>query len=346
MNGTDESKRNEQWRRRGVIVLRLLLIALAGYLAWRTAFKWLPGWIAAPLSGDVPDWFRLGLGGLAGATLVLLIQSIVQLPNRILDLIRSLPQRPWKEFRRRSLGVAEIVLVPGVCLLFAMGLSQEISDSSKAETSRMVLKQAREAMRLQGLTAPRAARLDLIGVGARGSDHYFARFPVAFQGGELPNGAATGDFDLDDIQFRQGTEFASPPDALLSRLVEALAPCGSPGRRVRLRIEGYASSQPFPEIDPDESARLNVHLANQRAKRVAKVLTSLLEANDEAAERFDDLDVAVYGELWEMVRDREFNDRPIGAGQEALPQDFLTRAAHIKVMDAGNCAVGVSGFER
>ena len=347
MNGTDKSSRREQWRRIGLIVMRALLIALAGYLAWWTAFKWLPGYIAALLNGDLPDWVRVGLGGLAGATLLVLVQSIVQLPNRIADLIRSLPQRPWEEFRRRSLGVAEIVLVPGLCLLFAMGLGKEASDSSKAEAASIALEQTRKAMRLQGYTAQRASRLDSIGVGTRGSNDYFARFPVAFLGSELPKGAATGDIDLDDVEFERGVKFTSQPDALLAGLVEALSPCGSPKRKVRLRIEGYASSQPFPGIGRDQSVRLNVRLANQRARRVAEVLAGVLEANREAPERFDDLDVAVYGELWEMERDRQFNDRPFGtASQEARPQDFLTRAAHIKVMDAGNCAVGVAGFER
>ena len=144
-------------------------------------------------------------------------------------------------------------------------------------------------------------------------------------------------------------EFASTPDGLVAGLVEALAPCGSPERKVRLRIEGYASSQPFPGIGRAQSVELNVRLANQRAARVVRALEEVLEVEDERRELFGDLDIAVYEELWEMERDRGFNDRPYGAAGDAeiAPrQDFLTRAAHIKVMDAGNCAIEPAGGGR
>ena len=76
------------------------------------------------------------------------------------------------------------------------------------------------------------------------------------------------------------------------------------------------------------------------------MLARVLDDTDDATDRFDPLDVAVYRGLREMERDREFNDRPLGAaGEEAQPQDFLTRAAHIKVMHPGHCAVGVARFE-
>ena len=258
MNETDESRDGARGRRIALIVIRIVLITLTGYLVWCAAVRWFPTWIAALSNGDLPEWVRLGLAGLAGATLLVLVQSIVQLPNRISDLIRSLPQRPWEDFRRRSLAVAEIVLLPGVCLLFAMGLADEVHNASKAEAANTALAQTREAMRLQGYTAELAAKLDSIGVGTGGSNYYFARFPVAFQGGDLPEDVATEDIDLDGFEFERGLEFASPPDALLAGLVEALTPCGSPERRVRLRIEGYASSQPFPGIRDDQSVRLNV----------------------------------------------------------------------------------------
>ena len=344
-NGMDAFYDEESWRRVVRAIIRSLLITLAIYLIWLTAIHWLPNRTAVLLGGEPSDWVRVAIAGLAGAASLALLQSVVQLPNRIWDLMLSLPQRSWNEFRRRCLGVVELVLVPTVCLFFAIGLGQETSDPLKAEGTSNILKLTREAMRLQGYTASRAERLDHIGVKTRESNDYFARFPVAFQGGELPNDVTATNIDLEHIDFEKGLKFVSQPDALLAGLVKALTPCGSPKRKVRLRIEGYASSQPFPGIGLDQSVRLNVHLANQRAERVAEVLTEILEASDDARKNFDDLDVAVYRELWEMESDREFNDRPFGVASdddEAPPQDFLTRAAHVKVMNAANCAVEVA----
>ncbi|MCY3670229.1 MAG: hypothetical protein OXH14_04020, partial [Alphaproteobacteria bacterium] len=46
-----------------------------------------------------------------------------------------------------------------------------------------------------------------------------------------------------------------------------------------------------------------------------------------------------YRTIAEMRADLEFNDRPDGNAAGPLPQDFLTRAAHIKVLNPGTCRV-------
>ena len=154
MNGTEEKHRSQLPKQVMRVTIRLLLILVAGIAIWCLAAHWVPSKIAVLLNDDYGDWVRLGLGGLAGATLLTLLQSGAQLPNRTLDLIRSLPQQPWGEFRRRFADLAECVLVPGVCLLFAIGLGEQVSRSARAEAAQIALEQARKAMRLQGYTAP------------------------------------------------------------------------------------------------------------------------------------------------------------------------------------------------
>ena len=106
-----------------------------------------------------------------------------------------------------------------------------------------------------------------------------------------------------------------------------------------MTVEGYASSQPFADVDERESNLLNLRVANERGRSVERAL------NDEIARRklegrFD-VRLVEFESLDEMKRFRQFDDRPggRGVGDSRAPQDMLTRAAHIRVTDAGDCAV-------
>lgn len=317
-----------------------ILIVLIGIGIYVIAALYLPGLILR-FVGGASTLVSLGLAGLAGAMVLPLLQFTVTLPLRSIELWQSLFEGPWDKFMRRISDGAKHALVP-VLVCVAWQLGGDESQLSAEEMAKISLEQAQKALDLQGYTAPRAERLDLINVGPPNPEGYLASFPVTFEGGKLPQDVELSDIDFRHVEFERGLGFAPDPKETILGLVEALAPCGSPEDRVRLRVEGYASSQPFPDIDRIDSDKLNVRLANERGERVARVVEEALNEHDPDDSRFGGLEIAVYGHLWQMERARRFNDRPAGSMEDettAPPQDFLTRAAYIKVTHAGSCAV-------
>lgn len=202
------------------------------------------------------------------------------------------------------------------------------------------------ALTAQGFTTERAALLDRLAIESPRAEHYIARFPVLFEAADLgPPGALPEIPDVAEVEFGPGVQYDANRNAnVIGALVTALAPCAGNGPdRVELRVEGYASSQPFRNEEGavlHNSDELNVHLANER-RRVVEGLLRLAIADEGVQNRMVLAEVPNYAGLDEMIGDREFNDRPGGLEvvAEAPPQDMFTRAAHIKVLHAGLCAV-------
>lgn len=192
----------------------------------------------------------------------------------------------------------------------------------------------RAALGAQGYTPERAQRLDRIGTETDRSDYCFARFPIAFEAGALSD---------DGAAFVRGAEYDPEENQdLVVRLVNALVQCGTGEDPVRLRVEGYASSEPFLNTTGDvTSDDLNLRLANERRRSVKEALDAAIVAagSEDALRRFLVIEADDYRTIDEMEEDREFNDRPAGGNPSRLPQDFLTRAAHVKVMSPGTCRV-------
>ena len=190
------------------------------------------------------------------------------------------------------------------------------------------------ALDAQGYTPERAERLDRIGPQAGGSDYYFARFPIGFEAGDL---------NEEGTAFIRGTAYDPEDNSdLLARLVDALIPCGAVEDPVILRVEGYASSEPFQNTTADvTSEHLNLRLANERRRSVKEALDAAVAATGfaDARNRIPVTEADDYRTIDDMEADREFNDRPAGEDSNRLAQDLLTRAAHVKVLSPGTCRV-------
>ena len=188
----------------------------------------------------------------------------------------------------------------------------------------------------QGYTRARAERIDLIGTAGPQTGYYFARFPISFPAGDLSD---------DGTAFVAGAQYDPDDNSdLVSRLVDALVNCGAVDDPVLLRVEGYASSEPFQNATASVSSdELNVRLANERRRAVQDALDSAIAATGlaDAERRIRVIEAEGYRTVAEMEADREFNDRPAGDDSNRLPQDFLTRAAHIKVLNPGTCRVSL-----
>ena len=313
-------------------------------------------------SADWGEWASL-LGGGLGVWAVFLIRSgIVEqtfdLVSKAKNVIDSLPIPEWSTFLGSLLDLSRTLVVPGVVTVFALvfvaehvrdqildpppsPVSRQIDELSMALDSRLDIidgnignRILRAALDAQGYTPERAERLDLIGVEDDRSDYYFARFPIGFEAGDLSD---------DGTAFVRGTDYDPEENSdLVSRLVNALIYCGSVDDPVTLRVEGYASSEPFDNTTADlASEELNVRLANERRSSVKDALEAAIAATglENARRRILVMEAEDYQTIAEMEEDREFNDRPAGDDSNRLPQDFLTRAAHVKVLDPGTCRV-------
>ncbi len=336
-----------------------LLVALGGiaYLA-----DTLRGIILDMESADRGEWASLLGGGLGAWAFFLIRSGIIEhtfdLVPKARAVMESLPIPEWSTFLERTLDFSRTLLLPGVVTVFALvfvgeHVRDQILVPSPSPTSRQIdeLGTAINArldiidstignrdlpaeLDAQGYTRERAERLDLIGVDDRRPDYYFARFPISFEEGNLSE---------EGTVFVSGTEYdADDNSELVSRLVNALVHCGALDDPVMLRVEGYASSEPFDNTTASvTSDGLNVRLANERRRAVKDALDSAIAATGlaDAERRMLVVEADDYQTIAEMEADREFNDRPTGDDTNALPQDFLTRAAHIKVLSPGTCRV-------
>lgn len=322
----------------------------------------LRGIILDTASADRGEWASL-LGGGLGAWAYFLIRSgiidqTLDLVPKAIAVIKSLPKPEWSNFLQSTLDLSRTLVLPGVVTLFALVFVGEhfreqianpppppvlrkiddltflINDRLDTIEQNIGANVVQEGLNNEGYTPERAERIDLIGVDERRSDYYFARFPISFQAGELSD---------DGTIFESGTEYNTDDNSnLVSRLVNALVYCGAVDDPVILRVEGYASSEPFENtLASVSSDDLNARLANERRRSVKAALDSAIAATGLANAELRILvtEADNYNTVDEMEADREFNDRPAGEDSNSLPQDFLTRAAHIKVLNPGTCGV-------
>ena len=334
-----------------------LLAAVGGivYLA-----DMLRGTILDMASADRGEWASL-LGGGLGVWAFFLIRSGIigdafDVVPKTKQVVASLPMPEWSTFLESTLGLSRTLLMPGLVTVFALvfvgehvrdqvvdpppsPVSSQLDELRTALDSRLNIivstienTNLQTALDAQGYTPERAQRLDRIGVGEERTDDYFARFPIAFEAGTLSD---------DGAAFVSGTEYDPEENSnLVARLINALIPCGALDDPVILRVEGYASSEPFQNTTASvTSEELNLRLANERRRSVKAVLDAAIVATgaSDARRRVVVTEAEDYRTIAEMEADREFNDRPAGEDSSRLPQDFLTRAAHIKVMSPATC---------
>lgn len=365
-SGKNRATGPKRQARKGPRIAGRMALLAVGLLAATGSIVYLAdtlrGIILDMASADRGEWASL-LGGGLGAWAFFLIRSGIighafDLVPKARAVMASLPVLQWSTFLESTLDFSRTLVLPGVVTVFALvfvgehvrdqilvrppsPVSRQIDELNTAINARLDIidstignRNLQAELDAQGYTRERAARIDLIGGGDRQPDYYFARFPIGFQAGDLSE---------DGTAFVSGTDYDPNDNSdLISRLVNALVFCGAVDDPVLLRVEGYASSEPFENTTASVSSDdLNVRLANERRGSVKDALDSAIAATGlaDAQRRILVIEAEDYRTVAEMEADREFNDRPAGDDSNRLPQDFLTRTAHIKVLNPGTCRV-------
>lgn len=313
------------------VFLRLTVVAALALPLGLAAFK-LPAPFhcklsASPYSEYVP-YFGLPLTGLAGFALTF-VSGLIQTAK---DVIANILQ-PWPLFLKSLVGAIQPFI-----FLFAIFFGLVFAKTTAERPLDQTATRVREAMTAQGYTAERAKLLDHM----MPAEYYFARFPVMFAEGGI--GVAckpSGDFELADVEFVRGIVYDPiTNNDVIKSLIGALSPCASSEKPVLLKVEGYASSKPFPDCSPEQSESLNVRVANERRKAVETELRRE-KASLPAGISIELAHVEDYTEIEDMIWDREFDDRPehyVPDADDQFPQDLFTLAAHIKILSPGRCA--------
>lgn len=365
----DRSMKSKATARKGPRIAARTLLLVLGLLAATAAIYFLAvtlrGIVLAMAAAERGEWASLLGGGLGVWAFFLIRSGIVEhafdLVPKARAVVESLPVPGWPGFLESTLDLSKTLMLPGLVTVFALvfvgeHVAEQVIDPQPPEVdpvsgrvealetaigarldrieSQIGTGNYRDALTAQGYTPERAERLDRIGPEADRSEYYFARFPIGFEAGDL---------NEEGTAFVRGTAYDPEDNSdLLARLVDALIPCGAVEAPVILRVEGYASSEPFQNTTADvTSEHLNLRLANERRRSVKEALDTAIAATGfaDARSRILVTEADDYRTIADMEADRGFNDRPAGEDSNRLPQDFLTRAAHVKVMSPGTCRV-------
>ena len=128
-----------------------------------------------------------------------------------------------------------------------------------------------------------------------------------------------------------GIALTASQEAELDKLAAALRACAAPGTTVRLKIQGYSSTQPFVATGGllDDSDELNVMAANLRAKAVSDRLASQGIDKDGG---FD-----VQRQQWLAYGDMERPFLDSHGSFQGTAQEQLNRVVFVELEDAGAC---------
>ena len=251
---------------------RAIDVAAIGFLAAAESIYCLAvtlrGIMPGMMSADRGEWASLPGGGLGVWAFFLIRNGIIGnaidvMPKRK-RVAESPPMPQWSTFPGSALDLSRTLLMPGLVTVFALVfVGEQVRDqvidptppeagpvSSRIEELGMAINARLDnigsqigtgplqaGLNTQGYTPERAQRLDRTGTGMDRSDEYFARFPIAFEAGTLSD---------DGAAFVSETDYVAEENSeLVPRLVNALIPCGAVDDPVVLRVEGYASSEPF-----------------------------------------------------------------------------------------------------
>ena len=341
-----------------VALIRVLLSAVLIYLAVRLSICAGHGIHSLVEAAAALKWVTAAATTMAGGAIVIAVQAFPNVLGALPRFGRSLGQRDWTEYVVGCWGVIKPMLASVLILTFATvfvaqeveRISVEVIDHGKladqvtepilervAELPRQMSGALTDAMSGLEYTRERALLLDnlqRLRTGGRVGVYHFARFALMFPTARLPQGTTPENLDLNNVLFEEGVSLDDAGRALVARVVKAMIPCGAT-RRIEMMVEGYASSEPFQNFEA-HSDDLNLEVANQRGENVKAAIESAI--GSDSRDRFK-VDLVTHESLIDMERVREFNDRPGGTvGDSPLPQDLMTRSAHIKITHAGDCA--------
>ena len=333
------------WLSRGAKFLLFLAVLIpVGWLASCAADV-----LFSHLSDDTPELG--GLSAVAGTVLGLILGFIKRTAVVLVRLGRWIVAPGWGGFLSHVSVFSVMMPLTVVSIVFSLTLGHLLLKDrrDKSPDESPLEEQIKTAMEAQGYTTGRANlldRLEWLGPPERSEPEDGRRFPIMFERGRIAeddDSVLALTEDVSDVRFSAGLGFAEPRDrSLIATLVRALAPCGTSGTSgpVLLRVEGYASSEPFERAEGEVSRRLNLHLANERRRVVESELRA--EARRLGVEGAIELaKVEDYTDIAEMEEDRRFNDRPADSPARGdYDQDLFTRSAHIQILDLSACSYG------
>ena len=326
------------WASRGAKLVLFLAVIVA--IAWASRAA------AVLIYNECSGEFDLsGLGAIAGTVLGVSLGFIKTTGVVLGRLVRWIAAPGWRGFLPHVSVFSLMVPLTLASIAFSLALVLLVLDGEDDELQ--FEEQIKTAMEAQGYTTRRAGLVDrLVWLPRERNAPDGRRFPIMFERGQIAeddNSILALTDDVSDVRFSAGLGFAAPRDrSLIATLVRALAPCGASGtgtgRPVVLRVEGYASSEPFERAEGDLSRRLNVHLANERRR----VVESELRAEARRLGVGGAIRVPEgedYTVIAEMEEHRRFNDRPgDSSARGEYEQDFFTRAAHVLIEDLSACS--------
>jgi hypothetical protein len=284
------------------------------------------------------------LSGVLGTVVGLSIALTRKTLGALGELCRWVAAYGWRGFPSRLAILGGAVPATVSSIVFSVALASHLASSKGPELP--LEKEIRMAMEAQGYTAERGRLLDKLrwlGPPETAEVGEEFRFPVVFERGRIEEGdeaVLALPEEGTDLRFSAGLGFETVRGRnLITGLLRALGPCGRSGDgRVRIGVQGYASSEPFEGAAEPLSRRLNVQLANERGRLVEGHLRA--EIRRLKLEDAIDLEGAEdYKGFGDMEAARRFEDRPGDTPARGnYEQDLLTRAAHIRVLDLGGCA--------
>ena len=128
----------------------------------------------------------------------------------------------------------------------------------------------------------------------------------------------------------------------LRQFHESARACSGENKRVRIRVRGFASNEPFKDGSGDragDSDEKNRKLANKRASTVKDFLESLTKNAPDESSKLDGSSFTIESDSWEnpeaLAKQRLVEHR-IDWG--TIQPNFLNRNVHIIIEDAGKCS--------
>ena len=118
--------------------------------------------------------------------------------------------------------------------------------------------------------------------------------------------------------------------------------CSGENRRVRIRVRGFASNEPFKDgsgARAGNSDEKNRELANTRAHKVKNFLESLAKNTPDESSKLDGYPFTIEFDPWsghQELDEQRLVEHRIGWG--TIKPDFLNRSVHIIIEDAGKCS--------
>ena len=118
--------------------------------------------------------------------------------------------------------------------------------------------------------------------------------------------------------------------------------CSGENRRVRIRVRGFASNEPFRDgsgARAGNSDEKNRELANTRAHKVKNFLESLAKNTPDESSKLDGSPFTIEFDPWrtpQELDEQRLVEHRIDWG--TIKPDFLNRSVHIIIEDAGKCS--------